>query len=319
MNNIDRQENVFARWWVSDNWGDALNPILIHHLSGKTPIWCDYPKYIKLINSFFSKWEVIERQQDFFNPKVLNLLSLVDRVQNQINSIPNKLSRSNPKNASPSKEIYIVVGSILHQVDKNAVVWGAGFISEKSRLREKPKSICAVRGPLTREIILKQGLDCPEIYGDPALLYPKFYNPPKEKHYKLGIVPHFADQSSYLLDRFRGNEEVLLINVNGGINKFINDICSCDRIASSSLHGIIAADAYGVPATWINFSDKVIGNGFKFRDYFSSVGRKNNVPLAITENTSLQEIFESFQEYKIEIDLDELLSVCPFREESIQY
>lgn len=63
---------------------------------------------------------------------------------------------------------------------------------------------------------------------------------------------------------------------------------------------------------WINFSDKVIGNGFKFRDYFGSIGRNITHPLSIYENTSLQELYGSFVEYNINIDLDQLLSVCPF-------
>ncbi len=305
-------ENIYARWWVSPNWGDALNPFLIQQLSGRQPIWCDYPKYIKWINSFFSKWSLIENYQDLLNPAILNLLSLGDRIQKKVSSNSQKLFKLKPLEPMVTKEIYIVIGSILHQVDKNAVIWGAGFISEKSRLREKPKQICAVRGPLTREIIINQGLECPEIYGDPALLYPRFYTPSVKKKYKLGVVPHFADQNSHFLDQLINNEEVLIIDVTGGINKFVDDICSCEKIASSSLHGIIAADAYGIPSTWISFSDKVIGKGFKFRDYFASVGRKKNLPLIMTNKTSLQEINNSFEEFRVDIDIDKLLSVCPF-------
>lgn len=60
------------------------------------------------------------------------------------------------------------------------------------------------------------------------------------------------------------------------------------------------------------FSDKMIGKGFKFRDYFASVGRKVTHPLTISEKTTLQELYDSFVDYKIDIDLDQLLSVCPF-------
>lgn len=290
-------EKIFARWFVSPNWGDALNPFLIEHLTGKQPVWCDYPWYIKKLNSIYAKWEWLEKRQDLLNPISMGLLEFKNWLSPKRNST----------------DVYLVVGSILHQTDSSAVVWGAGFISENSRLREKPKKICAVRGPLSREIILKQGLECPEIYGDPALLYPRFYSPSAKKKYKLGIVPHFADQNSHLLDQFINIEEVLIIDVNGGISKFIDDIYSCEKIASSSLHGLIAADAYAIPSTWIRFSDKVIGRGFKFRDYFASVGRNVTNPLTISEKTTLRDLFSSFVEYDINIDLDRLISVCPFR------
>lgn len=315
---LNKNEKVLVRWWVSKNWGDALNPVLVQIISGKEVVWCDYPKYIKNLDRFFSKWEFIEGHQDMINPITMTLLSLGNMVRSKSQSYFHKLFKGVPEEDPTIKNVFLVVGSVLHQVDRNAIIWGAGFISENSRLREKPRMICAVRGPLTREIIIKQGLDCPEVYGDPALLYPRFYKPPMHKKYRLGIVPHFVDQRSPLLDQFRNKDEVLIIDVTGGINKFVDEICSCEKIASSSLHGIIAADAYGIPSTWINFSDNVIGKGFKFRDYFASVGRNVAHPLTISEKTTLQELLNSFVEYKINVDLDKLLSVCPFQRDSIQ-
>jgi pyruvyltransferase len=221
----------------------------------------------------------------------------------------------NPKN----EPIYTAIGSILDfailsndRILKNTIIWGSGFMEESGRLHRAPRQICAVRGPLTRENIQKSGFDCPEIYGDPALLYPYIYRPPVNKRYKLGIIPHHHEKENNLLRIFENYPEIKLIDIEGPINTVVDEICSCRYIASSSLHGIIAADAYGVPSVWIKLSDKIRGGGFKFRDYFGSVGRSETEPLVISEKITVDSIYDSFYHYKIDIDLPTLLEVCPF-------
>jgi len=263
---------MLAKWFNSKNWGDKLNPIIIKCLSGIEPT-----------------------RVNLFIPSYLNWRNLL-----------NGFIKTEPK------EIYLVIGSILKYADKDTIVWGAGFISENDRLREKPKKICAVRGPLTRKIVINQGLSCPKIYGDPALLYPLFYKPRIKKRYSLGIIPHYVDMDDALIATLKENK-VLIIDIKGGINKVIDQICSCEKIASSSLHGLIAADAYKIPSLWIKFSDKILGEGFKFRDYFASVKRKDLNPMVITKETAIQTIYEKFYDYEIDIDLDRLLNTCPFK------
>tara|TARA_R100001463_G_scaffold12769_10_gene34442 strand:- start:1518 stop:2285 length:768 start_codon:yes stop_codon:yes gene_type:complete len=216
-------------------------------------------------------------------------------------------------NDGNTKQKYIVLGSILQWADEHTILWGPGFIGDDRRLSKKPKKICAVRGPLTREIIINQGFDCPEVYGDPALLYPRLYNPMhiKKKH-KIGIIPHYIDAKNPWIQRCK-RYGVKIINILDPVNKVVDEILECEKIAASSLHGIIAADAYGVPSTWIELSDKVLGKGFKFRDYFMSVGRKDREPLRITETTRLKEVYNQFYDYKINIDLDKLWAACPFK------
>ena len=209
---------------------------------------------------------------------------------------------------------YLCIGSILRLANEKSVVWGSGFIKENEEALGKP-TVRAVRGPLSRKKLLDQGFSCPEIYGDPALLLPRYYNPPIEKQYKIGIIPHYIDQDNKWLDQFKDNPDVNVINIlNPLVLNFVDEVKKCEVILSSSLHGIICGDAYGIPSYWIELSDKVIGNGFKFLDYFLSVKRKEKGPIRIEENTKLEEIcLCKFTDYKIDIDLDLLYHVCPFR------
>lgn len=209
------------------------------------------------------------------------------------------------------KLIYMFIGSVLMWADQDTIVWGTGYMSERSHVRARPKKICAVRGKLTRSRLIKQGFECPEIYGDPSLLLPRFIKADGWNKFKLGIMPHYVDQGSVLLHKFRNRKNVLFINARWDVKKIINAIIHCERIASSSLHGVIVADAYGIPSIWIKLSERVLGKGFKFRDYFSSVNRKINVPLVINSQTTLKTIFDRFVDYKIDIDLDKLYKSCP--------
>lgn len=228
-----------------------------------------------------------------------------------IEKIANKKVMCIYQNETSERDFYLCTGSILGLANKHATVWGAGYISDSDKVADTPKKICAVRGPLTRDRLIEQGIDCPEIYGDPALLYPRYYNPRIEKKYKLGIIPHYIDQDHKWLQKER--EDVLIIDIKTeDINGLVDLVKSCDYIASSSLHGLIVADSYGIPSTWLRFSEKIIGGDFKFLDYFASVGRKDKTPLYMSEDTNLEEIQEKFYDYSINIDLDALLDACPF-------
>ena len=109
------------------------------------------------------------------------------------------------------------------------------------------------------------------------------------------------------------SEGVKVINVLGeDVNSFVDQILECEVILSSSLHGIICGDAYGVPSYWIKLSDDVLGNGFKFKDYFESVKRLDNEP--INWKGKIEGL--KLRPYEIDIDLDKLLDACPFEKKS---
>jgi pyruvyltransferase len=134
-----------------------------------------------------------------------------------------------------------------------------------------------------------------------------------DKKYEIGIIPHYVDQKHPWVTSKTAVPGVKFINILGDIDTVVNEILSCDMIISSSLHGVIAADAYGIPSVWVEFSDKVLGNGFKFKDYFMSVGRTDQTPIRINMHTRLVDIKQSMSPYRIKIDLDALYESCPYK------
>jgi len=211
---------------------------------------------------------------------------------------------------------YTIIGSVMTCADANTIVWGTGVMSKNHPPLVRPKQIYAVRGPLTKKILNNLGIDCPAIYGDPALLFPRFYNPEVKKKYDIGIIAHYVDQQHTWL-KYAESKGAKIINILGDIYQVVDDIKSCSRIASSSLHGIIAADAYGIPSSWVEFSDGVIGNGFKFRDYYLSINRPVPKPLRVKNKTRIEELDKNFNVHGIDIDLDLLLDCCPFTDGSV--
>ena len=215
----------------------------------------------------------------------------------------------------PGLKIYYVLGSHLATAcnQPQSVVWGGGFISATVDITGEPDEIHAVRGWLSVERLRKHGIACPDVVGDPALLLPMFYTPKStERRYSLGVIPHCLEWYDPFFLKARTWEDTLLIDITGDIDEVVDQIVSCDRIVSTSLHGIICADSYGVPALWLHSSEKVGGDGFKFRDYFSSVGRPDLEPIRVDSHTTRDALLADFFDYTVDIDRQRLLEACPF-------
>lgn len=212
---------------------------------------------------------------------------------------------------------FMVIGSILTMYNlAHTVIWGSGIVNnnEVDRIRGIPDKICAVRGPRTRNELLKKGIDCPEVYGDPALLLPRFYQPVVKEHYSMGIIPHWEDLDKADVKRLISDPRFKFIKVRDydKWTDFIDEICSCDFIISSSLHGLIIAEAYGIPSKWVEFGTYIDGWEFKYYDFYESIGKMNEAPLKITETTTYEMLMDRKMDWRSgSIDLDKLMDVSP--------
>lgn len=214
---------------------------------------------------------------------------------------------------------YMCIGSIINwQTTKRSVIWGSGAISDQLPIANKPYKVLAVRGPLSRQFLIKNGVKCPARYGDPALLLPRFYSPSREIKYRLGIIPHVSERYLPVVKGIGNSLNSIIIdmgNYESDWKSVIDKIAACEIIASSSLHGLVCAEAYGIPNVWITLSNKIIGGEFKFKDFFMSLD-KDREALLLNDNIadSVQRIESEVAKWsKPSHNLDEaLLETCPF-------
>lgn len=206
------------------------------------------------------------------------------------------------------------IGSILDKnVIRNLYVWGSGLISPDSPIPVLPTKVFAVRGRLTQKRLASLNVKCPDVFGDPAIILPRFYRPNRmDKKYKLGIIPHYVDKTVNNIIPLLNSPDVCLIDIESGIEEFVNKICECEVIASSSLHGLIAADAYEIPRVWLKLSNKISGGEFKFFDYFSTTDLNEVKPLTLNTVTDHRDIVRSALRPKKMADVDALIRAFPF-------
>jgi pyruvyltransferase len=157
------------------------------------------------------------------------------------------------------------------------------------------------------------GGSCPAVYGDPALLAPLVYNPDVEIKHEVGVVLRWSEKSWLKVKPGKG---VKLIDLGtSDVEGVIDQIKSCKKIITSSLHGLIIADTYGIPNAWLSSSTPK-GGEFKFYDYFLSVDKirhANSYDIdkkGLGLNTLLSEF--DFDDRYINFAPNKLLDACPF-------
>ena len=192
---------------------------------------------------------------------------------------------------------FLIIGSIISAATTHSIVWGAGIIDSKDKVKQA--KFLAVRGPKTRDRLLELGYTVPQVYGDPALLLALFFKQkPSHVKYEYGIIPHYVDYE-YVKERYSKYEKIKIINLlTDDVEDVINQFLECKHILSSSLHGVIVAHAFGIPALWTKVSDKLAGDDIKFEDYFSSVGLNPVIPVEFKqyEFNELNELFKTHQD-----------------------
>lgn len=253
-------------WYRSKNFGDALSPLLVESLCGERVTYA-HPSSAELIAAgsvlFAGGALFIERG------KLFNAIGV----------------------AKVARKAFDRLRPILN-------IWGSGFLMDPGAsdvVKIRRTRVCAVRGKRSLEILRRTGFVRPEelgniALGDPGLLFPNLLNERPPTQYDLGIVPHFRDYDEGLqLGRrfaaFGVNVKVIDVMQDDPVNA-LREIAQCDKILSSSLHGLIVSDALQIPNRHIVFStlgQTVQEYLFKFDDYYSAFDENCLRPLEASD------------------------------------
>lgn len=227
-------------------------------------------------------------------------LKIVERI------VGTSLRFYNKKTPNQDKKL-LALGSILYFANQDDVVWGSGINGKRPSIKDYKFTrldVRAVRGPLARAFLMQNfDIDCPEVYGDPALLipylFPEFQKPAHPKRSYL-VVSHYED-----VKFFQDNTDDHVAYATEPWDVIIEKILDSQFVISSSLHGIIVAEAFGIPARMLRVSEKE--PLLKFMDYYQGTGRFD-----FKFATSIEEALMMGGEPEFQCDLKKLYEAFPF-------
>ena len=161
------------------------------------------------------------------------------------------------------------IGSILHFCRPGDVVWGSGIngkIDPKSYSLPTNIDVRAVRGPLTAEVLRKRGIQVPDVFGDPGLLIKHLFGQRFMPSAQTDVlfVPNLHDIPKV-------PNGIHWVSPTLGWNRVVAEIVKAKLVLASSLHGLVIAESFGIPARYVRLSETE--DLFKYRDYYAGSGR----------------------------------------------
>lgn len=217
----------------------------------------------------------------------------------------NRVSQLNVQWGEKHQADAVGVGSVLGLFPKDwtGAVIGSGILRSNQHVDLTNNRVFGLRGPLTIAnctLIPRKEF----VMGDPGLLVSDLIELPAKQH-KLGLVPHWSDVELEHRPEFKPFNP-LIIRVGDEPLEVLRQIASCEKIVSSSLHGIITADSFGIPRRVEQFArSKHEGGDFKFRDYHQSLNMPYRVgvtaePSRWMVQTRQHELFDMLIEVGVE-------------------
>ncbi|EEC47341.1 predicted protein [Phaeodactylum tricornutum CCAP 1055/1] len=186
------------------------------------------------------------------------------------------------------------VGSVFFLVRDNDHLWGTGSIDGQRQICQneaKNLTVYSVRGPKTANLVkrwCRDKLHTPfrgisgisqelgfGTTGDPGFLVAHLF----ENEFKYDsaaapldycVIPHYFNRK---INDLKSVPKEQILSVQQSWQSMIKKMLRCKFIISSSLHGVILSESFGIPVRWLSRNNRVAP--FKFHDYFESFGYRN--------------------------------------------
>lgn len=214
----------------------------------------------------------LQNKSYFWNPKN-GVPNIGDYLAFETVNFVLNLKDLHPLDISTGK--ILSIGSVLHFAQDGDTIWGTGRNGKISEDKHTFSSldVRAVRGPRTKTYLESKGIQVPDVFGDPGILAPLLY--PKAQldiiypgtESEVLIVPQLNDDQAIYADY--SNQLVSPRQLPGS---FLGQLTKAKKVIASSLHGLILAESYGIPAVY--FDSGSGENIFKYHDYYEGTGRE---------------------------------------------
>lgn len=212
----------------------------------------------------------------------------------------------------PARVPYVVTGSLLGPSLRRGIVWGTGCAYEE-HLRgdalEQPSpefKIVATRGPLSRRLAQARGHE-PRADGDPGLLLPRFFQPATTVTGEAGILCSWINE----FEARSVSSSIPIVGSLGPVEEIVSKMLSWEVVLAGCLHALVTAVAYRRPVCWVRFDTPMLGDGFKFRDFFASLGVDDMQPIHVRSQFDIETAIALAKTYEPP-DTDALMACCPF-------
>lgn len=188
--------------------------------------------------------------------------------------------------AARRAEHIISIGSIISYANRYSTVLGAGVNSLHDEIDPEARYLM-VRGQFTLDAIPRRARSSEIVCCDPGFFIRELYSPRRRqlRQRKRLLIPHLNHEK--LFESIK-DESVTLRSAaacrQDHIERLLDDIVNAEQVITSAMHIFVACCAYGVPCALIKpkgTTQKVPGDGIKYRDCMSPVLQSDFVPQAI--------------------------------------